>query len=117
MTSGLKVNPQGDLVLDTKKRLKTVTGTEKAVQDIAIILRSLKGSFHLNTVFGTDHVAIIESERNELIAKSEIQKALATYADLTTSEVACTFNEFRQLQVTISGTLKTGEEIYLEETL
>ncbi len=117
MSTGLKVTPGGDLVLDNKKQPKTISGTEKALQDIAIILRSLKGTFHLNADFGLDHIAIIESERNILVAKSEIQKALAQYPDLTKSDVTCTFDELRQLQVTVSGTLKTGEEIFLEETL
>lgn len=117
MSTGLKITPDGDIVLDSKKRLTMVTGTAKAVQDIAVILRSLKGTFHLNADFGTDHVAIIESERNVLIAKSTIAKALEAYTDLTISDIACAFDEDRRLQVAVSGTLKTGEEIYLEESL
>ena len=118
MTIGLKVTPAGDLVLDSQKKVVTVSGTAKAVQEIAIILRSLKGTFHLNTNFGTDHVSIIEANRNELVAKSEILKALKSYENLkSVNNIACTFDENRQLQVTISGTLITGEPIYLEETL
>ena len=118
MTIGLKVNPQGDLVLDTQKRLITVAGTAKAVQDIAIILRSLVGSFHLNTNFGVNHVSIVEARQNELVAKSEIQKALAAYTELSSiDDITCIFDEDRHLQVTLTGTLNTGEQIYLEETL
>jgi len=117
MTIALKVDPAGDMVLDGRKRVKVISGTEKAVQDIAVLLRSLKGSLPFNTGFGTDHVAIIGSERNLLVAKDEIQKALASYTDLTSFEVACTFDENRHLIVDISGTLVTGEPISLEETL
>lgn len=118
MTIGLKVNPAGDLVLDTQKRLTTVAGTAKAVQDIAIILRSLVGSFHLNADFGVNHVSIIEARQNELVAKSEIQKALGAYTELSSIDnITCKFDDDRHLQVTISGTLSTGELIYLEETL
>ncbi len=118
MTLALKVNPAGDLVLDDKKRMAVISGTEKAMQDIAVILRSLKGSFPFNTGFGTDHVAIIESERNLMVAKNEIQIALASYAGWKSLDpVQCTFDDNRRLVVAISGTLATGDQIFLEETL
>jgi len=118
MTIALKVSPQGDMVLDARKRMKVISGTEKAMQDVAVILRSLKGSLPFNTGFGTDHIAIIESERNLAVAKSELQKALATYAGWKSLDpVVCTFDNNRHLVVAVSGVLTTGEPIFLEETL
>ena len=117
MTIALKVDPKGDLVLDDKKRMLVISGTEKAVQDIAVILRSLKGSFPFNTGFGTDHIAIIESERNLMVAKKEIQNALLSYPGIKSLVVVCTFDDNRRLIVAIFGTLMTGDQIFLEETL
>jgi len=117
MSIALKINPAGDLVLDSRKRMTVISGTEKVLQDIAVILRTLKGSFHLSANFGTDHVAIVSSERNIQVATSEIRKALDTYAALESYTVSCTYDEDRHLVVALSGTLKTGEPISLEETL
>jgi len=118
MTIALKVDPDGDLVLDDKKRMKVISGSEKAMQDIGILLRSLKGSFPFNTGFGTDHIAIVESERNLAVARNEIQRALSTYSGLKSVDpVLCTFDDNRHLIVAVSGTLSTGEQIFLEETL
>lgn len=117
MTIALKVSPQGDMVLDGLRRMAVISGTEKAVQDIAIILRSLKGSFHFNAGFGTDHVAIVASERDVQVATSEINQALSTYTPLESYTVSCTFDQYRHLLVGVAGTLNTGDQIFLEESL
>jgi hypothetical protein len=118
MTIAHKVDSTGDLVLDERKRMTVISGTEKAMQDVAVILRSLKGSLPFNTGFGTDHIAIVESERNLAVAKHEIQTALASYAGWKSLDpVVCTFDDNRHLVVAVSGILTTGDEIFLEETL
>lgn len=117
MTKTLKIDASGDLVLNSRKQLVMLTGTEKAVQDIAVILKSLVGSYHLNTNFGTDHIAMIESRQNLQAIQNEVRNALASYSALTLDTVACSYDDNRALTIAISGMLDTGDPVSLEVTL
>jgi len=113
----LQIDSSGDLVLNSRKQLVALEGTAKAVQDIAVILKSLVGSYHLNTRFGTDHIAMIESRQNLQAIQNEVRNALTSYSALTLDTVACSYDDNRALTIAISGTLKTGDAISLEVAL
>lgn len=117
MTWTLQIDSDGDLVLNSRKQLIALEDTAKAVQDIAVILKSLIGSYHLNTNFGTDHLAMIEANRNTQVIQNEVRKALSSYTALTLDSVACSFGDDRTLTIAVSGTLNTGDAISLEVTL
>jgi hypothetical protein len=110
-TYALKIS-DGDLVLDPKGRIGTVVGESKLIQDIAIILKSAKGSYKFNSSFGTDLVGIVGAERNSSLITTRIRAALLSHPEINTvNSISLSFNEDRRLTAAITCTLVSGREI------
>lgn len=110
-TYALKIS-EGDLVLDPKGRIERVSGETKLIQDIAVILKSAKGSYKFNTSFGTDLVGIVGAERNTSLITTRIRAALLTHPEIdTVDSITLSFNEDRHLTAAISCTLVSGAKI------
>jgi hypothetical protein len=110
----LKLDGGGDLVVSSMHRLSLVTGTDKAVQDLSVILKSLKGSLPLSTAFGTDYLAMIDAGRNAEVIKHEIRAALETYPYLQSVDDIAVTLEGRSATVAIQATLTDGTAVSLE---
>ncbi|MDD4255727.1 MAG: hypothetical protein PHP59_10195 [Methanofollis sp.] len=110
----LKLDEDGDLVVSSMHRLALVTGTEKATQDLTVILRSLKGSLPLNTAFGTDYLAMIDAGRNAEVIRHEIRAALETYPYLQSVDDIAVSLKGRSATAIIRATLTDGTAVSLE---
>ena len=116
-TYTLKVSG-GDLVLDSKGRLETVSGKEKIIQDIGMILKSVKGSYPFKTSFGTDLVGIHEAGRDTTLIKKMIRAALLEYCEIdTVDSIAISFDADRHLTIQVTCTLVSGAIINTTETI
>ena len=113
----LAVSPDGDLVLNALGRLETISGPEKAAQDLTIILRSLRGSYRLNTRFGTDYLALVNTPNVQSLIRHEVRRALLTYPHLRSVDQITVQVRERAVSVTILATLTGGETVSLEATL
>jgi len=102
----------GDLVFDTLGRLETVTGNEKVLQDISVILQSVKGSYPFNTTFGTDLVGINGAGRDPALIKAKIKAALLSHPDVdTVDSIDISFDDDRKLTAQVACTLVSGTTI------
>ncbi len=114
----LAVSPDGDLVINTLGRLEIISGPEKAAQDLTIILRSLRGSYRLNTMFGTDHLPLVNTPNAQALIRHEVHRALRTYPYLRSVEqITVQVNEQRAVSVAVQATLTGGETLSLGVTL
>lgn len=112
----LAVSPDGDLILNSLGRLEIISGPEKAAQDLTIILRSLLGSYRLNTRFGTDYLTLVNSNAPALI-QHEIRRALSTYPYLQSVDQISVQVHERAVSVEVLATLTGGETVSLEASL
>ena len=74
----LLLDSTGDLVIDRLRQIPAVSGTDKARQDITVILRSAIGSLATDPQFGTDIVGMVQAGNTDLIA-GIIRTALQQY--------------------------------------
>jgi len=108
----------GDLVLNSKGRLEIVSGDDKILQDISIILQSLKGSYPFNTSFGTDLIGINGAGRDATLIRTRVKTALLSYPYIDTVDtIELSFGEDRDLTLKISCTLASGASINTTETI
>lgn len=114
------LDSSGDIVIDDLGRVPTVISTEKAIQDLTVILRSAKGSLETSSTFGMNVQELMESRGNQSIIEGVIRLALEQYA-YTKSVDAITIGQLdktRKLTVSALITLaNTNEQISLEVTL
>ena len=64
----LLLDATGDLVIDRLRQIPTTAGTDKARQDLTVILRSAIGSLATDPQFGTDIVGMVRAGNTDLIA-------------------------------------------------
>jgi len=74
-----KFDTTGDLVIDSLKRIPSVSSADKVKQDIVHILKCVKGSDAFHPDFGVDWLKIKRSGYNRMLIEHEIRKALADY--------------------------------------
>ena len=103
----------GDLVLQYG-RLVPVTGTDKAVQDLTMLLRSIKGSALLSPEFGLDALAILDARGNATIIEGEVRQALEQYLYMkTVNSVTVTDLQDRRISISADVTLQDGRMVRL----
>jgi phage baseplate assembly protein W len=108
----------GDLVFDSMGRLETVTGEAKIIQDISVILQSVKGSYPFESSFGTDLVGINAAGRDKTLIKNKIKAALLTYPEIdTVDSIDVSIDEDRHLTIKVACTLVSGATISTTETI
>lgn len=102
------LNEAGDLVL-RHGRLVPVTGTDKAVQDLTVLLRSIKGSALLSPEFGLDALAILDARGNGTMIEGTVREALRQYPYMkTVNGVKITNRQDRRISIAVDVTLKDG---------
>lgn len=74
-----KFDVNGDLVIDSLRRIPAVSGIDKVKQDIIHILKCVRGSDAFHHDFGVDWLKIKQSGFNRLLIEHEIRKALRDY--------------------------------------
>jgi len=77
-----KFDVNGDLVIDSLRRIPVVDGLDKVRQDIVHILKCVKGSDAFHPEFGVDWLKIKQSGYNRLLIEHEIRKALSRHAKI-----------------------------------
>lgn len=103
----------GDLVLQYG-RLVPVTGTDKAVQDLTVLLRSIKGSALLSPEFGLDALAILDARGNATTIEGEVRQALEQYPYMkTVNSVTVTDLQDRRISISADVTLQDGRMVRL----
>ncbi len=107
------LNEAGDLVLQ-HGRLVPVTGTDKAVQDLTVLLRSIKGSALLSPEFGLDALAILDARGNGTMIEGTVREALRQYPFLkTVNSITVIRQEDRRVSIAADVTLRDGQAVRL----
>lgn len=116
MNTAVMIDSEGDIVLDSAGRIKTVGGTQKIIQDLSIILWSVKGSCPFDTGFGIDDLSEFHGDSRKLI-RTAVRSALLQHDSV---------EDVKDTQVTLSGRTATitttvvitgGTEITMEATV
>ena len=98
----------GDLVLQYG-RLVPVIGTDKAVQDLTVLLRSIKGSALLSPEFGLDALAVLDARGNATTIEGEVRQALVQYPYLkSVNGVTVTPGQDRDVTLQDGQTVRLG---------
>jgi len=77
-----KFDVNGDLVIDSLRRIPVVDGLDKVRQDIIHIIKCVKGSDAFHPEFGVDWLKIKQSGYNRLLIEHEIRKALSRHVKI-----------------------------------
>ncbi len=113
------LDSSGDFVIDDLGRVPNIISTEKARQDLTVILRSAKGSLATSPTFGMDMQELMEARGNPTIIEGIIRIALQQY-DHTKSVDSITIGQpdkTRHTTISATVTLTNSDQIYLEAEL
>jgi len=116
MSEALEIDDTGDTVLDTAGRIKTVNGQDKIVQDLRVLLRSVKGSFPFDTSFGTEDLSGFHNPNTKLI-NSAIQAAILQHPGVSEVRDLQISKDGRIANIALTVILTDGASIDLEITL
>ena len=114
-----KLTDTGDIDLGSSIYPSLITGDEKLIQDIVIILKSVMGSYDLDLLFGLDYTAIVESGFSIPIMKGKIITAVKSHPLVqdVTDIVFSPMDENRRLTVDMKVKLKSQNIITLGVTV
>lgn len=116
MSKAILVDADGDILLDTAGKIQSVTGAEKIVQDLKILLRSIKGSLPFDTNFGIDDLSRIHNANSKL-ASSAVQAAIMQHGSVKAVQDISMEKDGRTLQISLTAILIDGTNISLGVTL
>jgi len=109
---------EGDVEIDSLRQLIPLTGTDKVVQDLKVLIGSIRQSYPFNTLFGLDYTAIIASEHNQQITRNELKKTLLQHPAVNSvDEIVLASGEDRTIAASITLTLLEGEQVSMEAML
>lgn len=115
----LKIDPETrDLVIDDAGMMELVDGDETSAQAVRLTLQAWKGDFPFDPTHGTSYDRIVgkrprdlaEDEVPEIIRDAVLQETAVREVD----SVEYSFAEGRHLDISVTGTLETGEVITTE---
>ena len=74
----------GDLELGDSlgKKITFISGVDKIKQDIYLLIKSTKGSSHLNPIVGVDYDKIYEEDYDPISVETEITEAVMRHPDI-----------------------------------
>jgi len=113
------LDQSGDIVIDDKLRVPILSQSPKVQQDIAMIIKSAKGSLATDPSFGTDIVGILNAKGDQTITEGLIRNALQQYAytKYINAITVTTRRENREIYVTATVTLADKSVITVETTI
>ena len=79
MSRAIAIEKNGDTIIDSAGRIETLSGTDKIIQDLKILLRSVKSSCPFDTSFGIEDLSKFHNRGTRLIS-SAIQAALQQHS-------------------------------------
>jgi len=114
----IMLDSSGDIVLDDKLRVPILSQSSKVQQDIAVIIKSAKGSLASDPRFGTDIVGIVNAKGDQAITEGLVRDALQQYAHTKyiNAITVTTRRENREIYVTATVTLADKSVITIEAT-
>lgn len=111
MSSAIALGADGDICLDSAGRICTVSGAGKLIQDLTLIVRSIRGSCPFNTLYGMDDVTAMHSQR---LMASAISSAVLQHPDVMRVDEVNVSKENRTILATIKASLIDGTTVSLE---
>ena len=118
----LRIDPETrDLVFDENGNFELIADTDALIQNVRPTLLTWKAEFFADESHGTDYEQIMGLSQNEVQAEDSPVKEVireAVFQEPNVSRINSITTEFenRTITVTLSATLVSGEEIYLEVT-
>ena len=109
MPRDFKFDESGDLIINELKQVETVSGVDKAKQDIIHILKCVKGSDAFHPNFGVDWVKIKRSGFNRILIEHEIRKALSKYDRIKSIDKIELFEPDANAKIKLFLTLEEGK--------
>jgi hypothetical protein len=103
----------GDIALTpTGERITLITGQDKVVQDLTVLLKSCVGSYPFNTGWGVNYPAIAAANGNTVLIRSLLITALQQYQyTKSVDSVTVTKGAHRALSISIQITTTENEQI------
>ena len=113
MSKTVKIDENGDTLIDTAGRIKSVSGHEKIIQDLIILLKSVKGSLPFDTTFGIEDIAKMHNPSSKVMG-SAVQEAVLQHPDVSDIRDLQVSKEGRTMYISLTVLLKDGANVDLE---
>lgn len=113
MSKAVKIDENGDTLIDTAGRIKSVSGHEKVTQDLIVLLRSVKGSLPFDTTFGIEDFPEMHNPNSKVMG-SAVQAAVLQHPDVSDIQDLQVSKEGRTMYISLTVLLKDGTDVDLE---
>ena len=113
MSKAVKIDENGDTLIDTAGRIKSVSGHEKIVQDLIILLRSIKGSLPFDTTFGIEDFSEMHNPGSKILGNA-VRGAILQHPDVSDIQDLQVSKEGRMMYVSLTVLLNEGVSVDLE---
>jgi phage baseplate assembly protein W len=110
--TALLLTETGDIALTPTGQMTMITGSDKVVQDLTVLLKSSAGTYPFSSGWGVNYSAIVAANGNKSLIQSIIETALQQYPyTKSVDSVTVSFNANRQLAISVQITTSENEQI------
>ncbi|WP_157198960.1 hypothetical protein [Methanolacinia paynteri] len=113
MSKAVKIDENGDTLIDTAGRIKSVSGHEKIIQDLTVLLRSVKGSLPFDTTFGIEDFPEMNNPSSKIMGNA-VYAAILQHPEVSDIRDLQVSKEGRMMYVSLTVLLNDGADVDME---